>query len=91
PAAGLDMGGRERLVARLSRLADDASAPPIVLVTHHVEEIPSGFSHVLLLREGRVVAAGPVAEALRSETLSACFGLPLLLAGQAGRWTCRAR
>jgi iron complex transport system ATP-binding protein len=91
PAAGLDVGGRERLVARLSRLADDPSAPPIVLVTHHVEEIPSGFSHVLLLRQGRVVAAGPIAAALQSDTLSACFGLSLVLTGEAGRWTCRAR
>jgi len=91
PAAGLDVGGRERLVTRLSRLAADPDAPPMVLVTHHVEEIPAHFSHVLLLREGRVVASGPIAEALTSESLSACFGLPLALSGTAGRWTCRAR
>jgi iron complex transport system ATP-binding protein len=90
PAAGLDVGGRERLVSRLTRLAVDPDAPPLVLVTHHVEEIPAHFSHVLLLREGRIVAAGPVAEALTSDSLSACFGLPLRLAGEAGRWTCRA-
>ena len=59
PAAGLDVGGRERLVAGLGRLAADHGAPPIVMITHHVEEIPVGFTHVLLLREGRVVAAGP--------------------------------
>jgi iron complex transport system ATP-binding protein len=90
PAAGLDVGGRERLVGRLSRLAADPDAPPVVLVTHHVEEIPVNFSHVLLLREGRVVAAGPIADALTSDSLSACFGLPLGLSGTAGRWTCRA-
>jgi iron complex transport system ATP-binding protein len=90
PAAGLDVGGRERLVGRLSLLAADPDAPPVVLVTHHVEEIPVHFSHVLLLREGRVVASGPIADALTSDTLSACFGLPLGLAGAAGRWTCRA-
>jgi iron complex transport system ATP-binding protein len=90
PAAGLDVGGRERLVGRLSRLAADTAAPPLVLVTHHVEEIPVHFSHVLLLREGRVVAAGPIADALTSDSLSACFGLPLDLSGTDGRWTCRA-
>ena len=59
PAAGLDLGGREDLVRRLAALAADPYAPAIVLVTHHVEEIPPGFTHVLLLRGGRVVAAGP--------------------------------
>jgi iron complex transport system ATP-binding protein len=90
PAAGLDVGGRERLVARLGRLADDPLAPPIVLVTHHVEEIPAGFTHLLLLREGSVVAAGPLTEVLRADTLSECFGLALTLRSEAGRWTCRA-
>ncbi len=90
PAAGLDVGGRERLVARLSRLAADPEAPPLVLVTHHVEEIPAHFSHLLLLRDGRVVVAGPIAVALTSDSLSECFGLPLRLSGDAGRWTCRA-
>jgi iron complex transport system ATP-binding protein len=90
PAAGLDVGGRERLVARLSQLAADPAAPPLVLVTHHVEEIPSRFSHVLLLRQGRVVAAGPLGETLTSHNLSACFGLNLAVSGDSGRWTCRA-
>jgi iron complex transport system ATP-binding protein len=90
PAAGLDVGGRERLVARLGRLADDPLAPPIVLVTHHVEEIPAGFTHLLLLREGRVVAAGPITDVLGADTLSECFGLALTLRSDAGRWTCRA-
>jgi iron complex transport system ATP-binding protein len=90
PAAGLDVGGRERLVATLSRLAQDAAAPPTVMITHHVEEIPAGFTHVLLLREGRVVVAGPLLQTLSAASLSATFGLPLLLEGAAGRWTCRA-
>ena len=90
PAAGLDVGGRERLVTRLSRLAADPTAPPIVLVTHHVEEIPVHFSHLLLLRQGRVVAAGPLVETLTSDNLSSCFGVTLKVAGDAGRWTCRA-
>ncbi len=90
PAAGLDVGGRERLVATLSRLALDATAPPTVMITHHVEEIPAGFTHVLLLREGKVVAAGPLFQTLSAASLSAAFGLPLILEGAAGRWTCRA-
>jgi iron complex transport system ATP-binding protein len=90
PAAGLDVGGRERLVASLSRLAADASAPPMVMITHHVEEIPVGFTHVLLLREGRVVSAGPIPETLTAASLSATFGLVLVLEGAQGRWSCRA-
>ena len=69
PAAGLDLGGREDLVARLGLLAQDTEAPALVLVTHHVEEIPPGFADVLLLREGRVVAAGPLKPALTAENL----------------------
>ncbi len=90
PAAGLDVAGRERLVSRLSQLAADPYSPPMVLVTHHVEEIPALFSHLLLLRQGQVVVAGPIREVLRSETLSLCFGLGLRLESHAGRWTCRA-
>ena len=60
PTAGLDLGGREELVAALAALAGDPDSPPSVLVTHHVDEIPPGFTHVLLLREGRVHAAGPI-------------------------------
>ncbi len=90
PAAGLDIAGRERLVSRLAELAADPSSPPMVLVTHHVEEIPAHFSHLLLLRQGTVVAAGPINDALTSANLSACFGLALRLEGAGGRWVCRA-
>jgi iron complex transport system ATP-binding protein len=90
PAAGLDVAGREKLVGRLGQLAADPGAPPTILVTHHVEEIPPGFTHVLLLRHGEVVVAGPMGTALTSENLSACFSLPLLVTGEAGRFTCRA-
>lgn len=90
PAAGLDIAGRERLLARLAQLAADASSPPIVLVTHHVEEVPAYFSHLLLLRRGAVVAAGPLATTLTSDTVSACFDLPLRVEGIDGRWACRA-
>jgi iron complex transport system ATP-binding protein len=90
PCAGLDVGGRERLVGRLAGLAGDPGSPPMVLVTHHVEEIPAKFTHVLLLRNGRVVAAGPLAETLTQAALSACFGLDLVLRHNDQRWTCRA-
>jgi iron complex transport system ATP-binding protein len=90
PAAGLDVGGRERLVAILSRMARDPASPPTVFITHHVEEIPAGFTHVLLLRAGRVVATGPLSETLRSDALSAAFGLSLVLDRAGGRWTCQA-
>ena len=91
PAAGLDMGGRESLVARLGALAADAASPPIVMITHHVEEIPAAFTHVLLLRDGRVVTSGPIEECLNAASLSETFGLQLLLEGAAGRWHSRAR
>jgi iron complex transport system ATP-binding protein len=91
PAAGLDVGGRERLVATLGRLARDPASPPLVMITHHVEEIPIGVGHVLLLRDGRVVAAGPIHETLTSANLSDTFGLGLTLEGSEGRWHCRAR
>ena len=91
PAAGLDLGGRETLVATLGELAADPASPAMVLVTHHVEEIPLGFTHVLLLRGGRVVAAGPLEQALTEETLSTTFGLPLRLNRDDGRWSARAQ
>ncbi|HEX3908893.1 MAG TPA: ATP-binding cassette domain-containing protein [Mycobacteriales bacterium] len=89
PAAGLDLGGREALLRLLGRLADDPRAPVQVLVSHHVEEVPLGITHALLLRSGRVVAAGPVESTLHSATLSAAFGLPLRVLASDGRWTAR--
>ena len=87
PAAGLDLGGREDLVGRLAALAADPDAPASVLVTHHVEEIPVGYSHALLLREGGVVAAGLLDDVLTDENLSATFGLPLAVQKRRGRYT----
>jgi len=91
PAAGLDLGGREDLLARLSLLAEDADAPATVLVTHHVEEIPTAFSHVLLLREGRIVASGPVADTLTADALSETFGMMLQLQTRDGRYFAHAK
>jgi iron complex transport system ATP-binding protein len=87
PAAGLDLGGREDLLARLSTLANDPNAPASVLVTHHVEEIPRGYTHALLLREGAVVAAGLIDDVLSDENLTATFGLPLGVRSRRGRFT----
>lgn len=89
PAAGLDLGGREELVARLADLAADPDAPAIVLVTHHVEEIPPGFSHCLLLSEGSVVGSGLLADVLTSENLSAAFGQSITLDYIDGRYFAR--
>jgi len=91
PAAGLDLGGREDLVATLATLAADEEAPAVVLVSHHVEEIPPGFTHVLMLREGRIVVAGPLERVLTEQALSETFGMPLLLQHADGRWAARRR
>ena len=87
PAAGLDLGGREDLVGRLATLAADADAPTSILVTHHVEEIPRGYSHGLLIREGKVVAAGLLDDVLTDENLTETFGLPLAVQRRRGRYT----
>ncbi|MCY3635348.1 MAG: ATP-binding cassette domain-containing protein [bacterium] len=91
PASTLDLGGREMLVADLTSLASDPAAPPLVMVTHRTEEIPAGFTHGLLLREGQVLAQGPLEDVLTSESLSACFDLPLELEHRNGRWHSQAR
>ncbi len=91
PAAGLDLGGREDLVSTLSVLAYDEMSPATVLVSHHVEEIPPGFTHALLLRQGSVVAAGPLEHVLTEEVVSATFGMPLRLTHEDDRWTARRR
>jgi iron complex transport system ATP-binding protein len=90
PAAGLDLGGREDLLGRIAALAIDPRAPLMVMVTHHVEEVPPGFTHALLLRRGTVLAAGPVEDVFTVRLLSKCFGLPLLVEHNAARWTARA-
>ena len=90
PNAGLDLAGREQLITTLSGLATDPETPPLVLVTHHADEIPDGFTHALLLRDGAVLASGPIDETLTSANLSECFGLDLTLERRHGRWTARA-
>ena len=90
PCAGLDMGGRERLLSRLADISLDPLVPPLVMVTHHVEEVPVGFTHALLLKDGVAMVAGPIEEALSAANLSACFGLSLLVRHEGGRWTSQA-
>ncbi|HET9561096.1 MAG TPA: ABC transporter ATP-binding protein [Propionibacteriaceae bacterium] len=90
PAAGLDLAGRETLVNTLGELAQDHYAPASVLVTHHVEEIPTGITHAMLLKDGKIVAAGPLRDTLTSENLTKTFDVKLSLAEADGRWTARA-
>ena len=90
PSAALDLGARERLLASLSDYARSEFAPAIVMVTHHVEDIPAGITHALLMRDGKIVTAGAIGDTLSSANLEATFGLPLEVQEQAGRFTARA-
>jgi iron complex transport system ATP-binding protein len=90
PTAGLDLGGREDLLLRLTGLARDPSTPPLVLVTHHADEIPDGFTHALVLGFRRVVAQGPIDDVLTGPVLTDAFGLPLTVEHRDGRWSARA-
>jgi iron complex transport system ATP-binding protein len=90
PAASLDLGAREELVSLLGGYAQAASTPAMIMVTHHVEEIPIGFTHVLLMADGGAVAAGPLRETLTAENLTATFGVQILLTEDGGRYAARA-
>jgi iron complex transport system ATP-binding protein len=90
PAAGLDLGGREELVGALGELASDHRSPVLVLVTHHVEEIPPGFTHAMLLRGGKVEVAAPLEDAMTPQHLSRTFGLELTVERHRNRWSARA-
>ena len=90
PAASLDLGAREELVSLLGGYASDSRSPAMIMVTHHAEEIPTGFTHVLLLKAGTAVAAGPVEETLTSERLTETFGLPIEVSSHDGRYAARA-
>jgi iron complex transport system ATP-binding protein len=90
PAAGLDVAAREDLVRRLGALAHDPKAPAMVLVTHHVEEIPAGFTHAMMLRHGSVVAQGPIGYVMTADNLTATFGMALALdRSSSDRWFAR--
>ena len=90
PFAGLDLGARERLLVHLAGLASDPASPPLVLVTHHCEEIPPGFTHGGLVSAGRLMATGPLDQVITSENVSACFAIPVTVGCTNGRWWGRA-
>jgi len=90
PADGLDLPGREALLAALATLAGERPAPAVVLVTHHLEELPATTTHALLLKSGRAVASGPAPAVLADQPLSDCFGVPVTVSRAGGRWAARA-
>ncbi len=91
PTAGLDIGGREELVSDLAAWARDRTRPAMVLVTHHLEEVPPGFTHALVLKDGQMLATGPLRETVTSEILSDAFGISLEVEERAGRYSARLR
>lgn len=90
PAAGLDLGGREDLMARFANFSKDPQAPVTILVTHHIEEIPEGTTHALLLKDGHIAVSGPVENVITSEHVSTVFGLPIRVQKEGERFFARA-
>lgn len=90
PASSLDLGGREDLLKRIETFARDPFAPATVIVTHHIEEIPSGTTHALLLKDGAVVAQGLINQVINNEYLSYAYGLPITVDSVSGRYFARA-
>ena len=90
PAAGLDLGGREDLLQRFSIFAADPLAPASILVTHHIEEIPTGTTHALILKDGVVAASGPIREVITSEHISAIFEIPINVISEGERFFARS-
>ena len=91
PAAGLDLGGREDLLKRFSIFAADPLAPASILVTHHIEEIPTGTTHAMVLKDGQIAISGPISEVITSEHMSALFDLPMEVTFDGYRFSARAR
>ncbi|MEH0146772.1 ABC transporter ATP-binding protein [Corynebacterium sp. Q4381] len=89
PAAGMDLGGREDLITYLGELALDPDAPAIVMITHHLEEIPYGFTHAMLLDEGEVVAQGLIEDVLTSENVTKAYHQPIEVTYDDGRYFAR--
>lgn len=86
PAAGLDLGGREDILTRITNYTSDENAPVTIIVTHHIEEIPAGTTHALLLKDGAVAHAGPISESLTSESIEEVFGVRIDLSFNGSRY-----
>ena len=91
PAAGLDLGGREDLLRRFSIFASDPTAPASILVTHHIEEIPAGTTHALLIKNGAIAVSGPIGDVITSEHISAIFELPITVVREGERFFARSQ
>ncbi len=92
PVAGVDLQARELLLSALDELSSDPKSPQIVMVTHHLEEIPASFNRAALMKEGKIMASGDIDQVLTSENLSEAFSLPLKCGrGDDGRWWAHAR
>ena len=87
PAAGLDLGGREDLLQRLDELAIEAGAPATLIITHHIEEIPAGTTHALLLKEGKILSSGPIDSVITGENLSSAYGISISVSKNNGRFS----
>jgi iron complex transport system ATP-binding protein len=90
PASGLDLGGREDLLKRFDLLANDPTAPATLMITHHIEEIPTGSTHALLLKSGSIVSSGAIASVITSENLSAAYDMPISVSVQNNRYSASA-
>ena len=90
PAGGLDVGGREDLLRRFANFSADPTAPATILVTHHIEEIPLGTTHALLLKNGKIAVSGPVESVITSEHISAIFNEKIVVTADKGRFSARA-
>jgi iron complex transport system ATP-binding protein len=91
PVASLDIGSREATIKILGGYASHPDAPAIIMVTHHLEEIPAGFTHALILKDGKITASGPITQTLTTEKLSEAYGIPLEVVFFGGRFAVRAK
>jgi iron complex transport system ATP-binding protein len=90
PASGLDLGGREDLLNRFDLLANDPFAPVTLIITHHIEEIPAGSTHALLLKSGKSIGSGPIANVITSENLSLAYDMPISVTSTNNRFSANA-
>jgi iron complex transport system ATP-binding protein len=90
PTAGLDLGGREDLLRRFATFSTDPLAPASIVVTHHIEEIPVGTTHALILKDGGIAVSGPIADVITTEHMSAVFGINILVSAENGRFFARS-